>query len=275
MEVFYSKIVFLNVLVLNLVWLLMNFVWDVWDNGLGFSFGELGYNVMDYYYMLGGMVEIDGYFDKYVYGCRLIGFYIFWFVNWGNDKWDFLCGFGFQGNVLCFDFSCNVDQLGIGVSLKDGLSELGLWSVSIVGFGEILLDYCNKVILNYDVRDVWGLFVLELDVKICNNELKMCKVMKEDIVEMFDSIGLKNVMVWELIYYMGKGIYEMGIVCMGCDLKILVFNKYNQVWDVLNVFVIDGVCMMFFFCVNLFFIYMVLIVWVVDFVVEELKWGNL
>lgn len=46
-------------------------------------------------------------------------------------------------------------------------------------------------------------------------------------------------------------------------------------WDVLNVFVIDGVVMILVSCVNFLLIYMVLMVRVVDFVVEELKWGNL
>lgn len=93
--IFKSKIIFVNVLVFNLVWVLMNFVIDVWDGGLGSSSGELGYNVMDYYFRVGVLVEVEGFDDKYIYGCRLSGFYVLRFRNWGSDKWDYLCGFGY------------------------------------------------------------------------------------------------------------------------------------------------------------------------------------
>ena len=274
-EVFHSKIVFLNASALNSAWLLMNSARDVWDNGLGSSSGELGHNVMDHHYMLGGMAEIDGHLDKYVYGRRPTGFYIPRFANWGNDKRDFLRGFGFQGNASRSDFSRNADQLGIGASLKDGLSEPGPWSVSTVGFGEILPDHRNKVTLNHDVRDAWGLPVLEMDAKIRNNELKMRKAMKEDIVEMFDSIGLKNATAWESTYHMGKGIHEMGTARMGRDPKTSVLNKHNQVCDAPNVFVTDGACMTSSSCVNPSLTYMALTARAADFAVEELKRGNL
>lgn len=75
--------------------MLMNLVIDVWDGGLGSSSGELGYNIMDYYFCVGVSVEVEGFDDKYYYGCCLFGFYILCFCNWYDDKCNYLCGFGY------------------------------------------------------------------------------------------------------------------------------------------------------------------------------------
>ena len=273
--VYKSKIVFLNASTLNSAWVLMNSARDVWDNGLGSSSGELGHNVMDHHYMLGGTADVPGHLDKYVYGRRPTGIYIPRFANWGNDKRDFLRGFGFQGNAVRQSFNRDADGLGIGATLKQTLSEPGKWTMSTVGFGEILPDHRNKVSLSKTVTDAWGLPVLEMDAKIRDNEIKMRKAMKEDIVEMFDSIGLENAQAWESTYHMGKGIHEMGTARMGRDPKTSVLNKHNQVWDAPNVFVTDGACMTSSSCVNPSLTYMALTARAADFAVEELKRGNL
>ena len=225
--------------------------------------------------MLGGTADVPGHLDKYVYGRRPTGIYIPRFANWGSDKRDFLRGFGFQGNAERQSFSRDADGLGIGASLKETLSEPGKWTMRTVGFGEILPDHRNKVSLSKTVTDAWGLPVLEMDAKIRDNEIKMRKAMKEDIVEMFDSIGLKNAQAWESTYHMGKGIHEMGTARMGRDPKTSVLNKHNQVWDAPNVFVTDGACMTSSSCVNPSLTYMALTARAADFAVEELKRGNL
>ena len=72
-----SKIVFVNASALNSAWVLMNSATDVWPDGLGSSSGELGHNIMDHHYNVGASGTIDGYEDKYYYGRRANGFYIF------------------------------------------------------------------------------------------------------------------------------------------------------------------------------------------------------
>lgn len=269
------KVIFFNVLFFNLIWLLMNLVIDVWDGGLGFLLGEFGYNVMDYYFGVGVLGWVEGYEDKYYFGCCFCGFYISWFCNVVVDKCGYLCGFGYQGGVSCIGWLCEIVELNIGVDLKEVLIVLGDWCIGMIGFGEMLLYYDNVICLDWVCKDKWGLLVLVMDVFMCVNELVMCKDMVVDVVEMLEVVGVKDVKMYDNDYVLGKGIYEMGIVCMGCDWKSLVLNVYNQVWDVFNVYVIDGVCMIFSVCVNLLLIYMVLIVCVVDYVVCELKVGNL
>ena len=91
---YFSKIVFVNASALNSTWVLFNTATDIWPGGLGSSSGELGHNVMDHHYNLGASGQVEGYEDKYIFGRRPNGFYIPRFANVGNDKRDFLRGFG-------------------------------------------------------------------------------------------------------------------------------------------------------------------------------------
>jgi choline dehydrogenase-like flavoprotein len=52
-------------------------------------------------------------------------------------------------------------------------------------------------------------------------------------------------------------------------------NKWNQVWDAMNVFVTDGACMISSACQNPSLTYMALTARAADHAVGELKKGNL
>ena len=273
--VFKSKIVFVNASAFNSTWLLMNSATDVWDGGLGSSSGELGHNVMDHHFRVGASAPVEGFEDKYTYGRRPSGFYVPRFRNWGNDKRDYLRGFGYQGGAGRGGWSKDVAELGVGAGLKETLSEPGDWTIGMTGFGEMLPDHENRIYLNKKVTDKWGLPVLAMDVEIKENELKMRKDMQQDAMEMFEAAGLKNVQGWDAEYAPGMGIHEMGTARMGRDPKTSVLNGHNQVWDAPNVFVTDGACMTSASCVNPSLTYMALTARAASFAVEELKRGNL
>jgi choline dehydrogenase-like flavoprotein len=92
-----AKIVFLNASTLNSTWILLNSANDVFPEGLGSSSGELGHNLMDHHLGVRINGSYEGYEDKYYYGRRPNGFYIPRFRNVGDDKRDYLRGFGYQG----------------------------------------------------------------------------------------------------------------------------------------------------------------------------------
>jgi len=50
--------------------ILMRSATDIWPGGLGSSSGELGHNVMDHPFRLGGKWSDGGYEDKYYFGRR-------------------------------------------------------------------------------------------------------------------------------------------------------------------------------------------------------------
>jgi len=272
---YYAKIVFLNASALNSTWVLFNSATDIWPGGLGSSSGELGHNVMDHHYNIGASGKVEGYEDKYYFGRRANGFYIPRFVNMGNDQRDYLRGFGYQGSASRAGWSRDVAELSIGAGFKDALTEPGEWSIGATGFGEILPYHENKIMLDKEKKDKWGLPVLAMDCEMKENEFKMRKDIITELQVMLEASGVKNIRTWDGGHALGHGIHEMGTARMGRDPKTSVLNAFNQVWDAKNVFVTDGACMTSSACQNPSLTYMALTARAANHAAEELKKGNL
>ncbi|MEN9599774.1 MAG: hypothetical protein RL596_2093 [Bacteroidota bacterium] len=270
-----AKIIFLNASSLNSAWLLMNSATDVWPDGLGSSSGELGHNIMDHHLGVGAGGRVEGYEDKYYFGRRANGIYIPRYQNLGADKKEYLRGFGYQGSASRSGWSRQIPELSIGAELKEALSEPGGWGMGMMGFGEVLPNHDNKVTLNKNVKDKWGLNVLNIDAELKENELKMRKDMQADAIEILSNAGVKDVHGFEGNGVLGRGIHEMGTARMGADPKTSVLNKNNQIWDAPNVFVTDGSFMASSACVNPSLTYMAFTARAAAFAVEELKKQNL
>jgi choline dehydrogenase-like flavoprotein len=258
--VYKSKIVFLNASTLNSAWILMNSATDIWPDGLGSTSGELGHNLMDHHLGVGASGTVEGYEDKYVFGRRANGIYIPQFRNIGNDKRDYLRGFGYQGGGMRAGYDhMPVAEYSIGKEFKEALTEPGPWMMNIGGFGEILPYHENKVTIDKTKKDKWGLNVLSIDCELKDNELKMRKDMEADAVEMLEASGVKNVT--------SRSDNPFP--------KTSVLNSFNQVWDAKNVFVTDGSFMTSANCVNPSLTYMAMTARAVDHAVSELKKGNI
>jgi choline dehydrogenase-like flavoprotein len=272
-----AKVVFLCASAFGSTQILMQSATDIWPNGLGSSSGELGHNVMDHHFRLGANGDVAGFSDKREYGSRPTGIYIPRFRNVYDDKRDYLRGFGYQGGAgRGRKGSYNVPEYTLGADLKNAMLEMeDDWGINFLAFGEMLPHHDNKISLDKTVKDKWGLPVLNFDVEMKENELKMRKDMMNDAKEMLEAAGVKNVQTYDSGYTVGMGIHEMGTARMGRDAKTSVLNGNNQVWDALNVFVTDGACMTSASCVNPSLTYMALTARAVDFAVKELKKGNL
>ncbi|WP_374011983.1 GMC oxidoreductase [Pseudoxanthomonas koreensis] len=270
-----ANVIFLNASSFNSTWVLMNSATDVWEGGLGSSSGELGHNVMDHHFEVGAQGIVDGYEDKYYSGRRPCGFYIPRFRNVGNDRRDYLRGFGYQGGAGRQGWSRSVAELGIGAGLKEALSTPGDWTIGMTAFGEMLPYHDNTIRLDHDKRDKWGLPVLAMDVSLRDNERAMRKDMATDAAEMLEAAGVRNVQTYGGDSAPGRAIHEMGTARMGRDPKTSVLNAHNQVWDAPNVYVTDGACMTSASCVNPSLTYMALTARAADHAVRELKAGNL
>lgn len=273
--VFNSKIVFLCASAFNSTWILMNSAKDVWKDGLGSSSGELGHNAMDHHFRVGASGDFDGHEDSYYSGFRPNGFYIPRYQNLNGEKKNYLRGFGYQGGASRNGWESQVAEMSFGKDLKDMMGEPGKWNIGATAFGEMLPYHENRISLDPEKKDNWGLPVLNMDVEIKENEKKMREDMKNDMKEMLEIAGAKNVNIFESDYAPGMGIHEMGTARMGRDPKSSVLNGNNQVWDCLNVFVTDGACMTSASCVNPSLTYMALTARAANFAAEELKKGNL
>jgi choline dehydrogenase-like flavoprotein len=272
---FYAKIVFVNGSTLGTTQILLNSTSDEHPNGLGNASGELGHNLMDHHFRCGASGTAEGFDDKYTYGRRANGIYVPRYQNMGNDKRNYLRGFGYQGGASRTGWHKDVAELAFGGEFKDQMTVPGAWQMGLGGFGESLPYHDNKVTLDKTKKDKWGLPVLAIDCSFRDNETKMREAMKNDAAEMLEAAGMKNIVTYDNGSTPGMAIHEQGTARMGNDPKTSVLNKWNQMHEVSNVFVTDGACMPSIGCQNPSLTFMALTARAADFAVSELKKGNI
>jgi len=270
-----AKVVFLCASTLNSTWLLLRSATDVWPGGLGSSSGELGHNLMDHHFRVGAQGRIEGMEDKYYFGRKPNSIYIPRYRNLFGEKRPYLRGFGYEGAAGRDGWSRAVAELGVGGAFKDMLAEPGAWTVGGTAFGEMLPNHANVVTLDENRKDKWGLPVLKIDCATGENERLMRNDMANDMAEMLEAAGVKDVHTFDEPCFPGMGIHEMGTARMGTSPTNSVLNKHNQVWDAPNVFVTDGACMVSTACQNPSLTYMALTARAADFAVRELNRRNL
>lgn len=273
---YYAKIIFLNASAIPSASILLNSKSSRFPNGLGNDSDQVGRNIMDHHLGVGASGEFDGFQDQYYFGRRPNGVYIPRYRNWGNDKRDYLRGFGYQGGASRSGWGRGVGMEGFGASFKDDLSKVGGWSMGIGGFGEVLPNENNRFTLHPTKKDKWGMPIVVFDAAYGENERKMRKDMANDAAEMLEAAGLKNVRSYDdTSKNLGIGIHEMGTARMGKDPKTSVLNKNNQLHDCKNVFMTDGAFMTSASCVNPSLTYMAFTARASKFAVDELKKKNL
>ncbi|WP_139959773.1 GMC oxidoreductase [Flavicella sediminum] len=243
-------------------------------NGLGNDSGELGHNLMDHHFKVGATATFDGHQDSYYKGKRPASFYIprFRNVDEKSKRKDFIRGYGYQGRASRgADWRSGIKELSYGLQLKEEGVKPGEWSIGITAFGECLPYHENKVTLNEELLDAWGLPTLNIDAEFKENEFNMRKDMKEQAVKMLKTAGFKNVKPKDEEPIIGFAIHEMGTARMGRDPKTSVLNKHNQLHSVPNVYVTDGACMTSSACQNPSLTYMALTARAANHAVQQFK----
>ena len=271
-----AKVVFLCASTLNSTWLLMRSATDVWPGGLGSSSGELGHNLMDHHFRAGAEGTIEGLDDKYYYGRRPTGFYIPRYRNLFGDKRDYLRGFGYQGSASRDGWSRAVQELGVGGAFKDDAGAARRRGRSARRRSARCCRITRTRSRSIRRRRTSGACRCSRSTaRPARTSACMRKDMINDMAEMLEQTGVKNVTTYDNDYFPGMGIHEMGTARMGRDPKTSVLNAHNQVWDAPNVFVTDGSCMVSAACQNPSLTYMALTARAADFAVNELKRRNL
>lgn len=272
---FFARIIFLNASTFGSVSILLNSTTNRYSEGLGNASGTLGHYIMDHHFQVGAGGTFDDFADEYYYGRRPNGIYIPRFRNIKEKHPDYIRGFGYQGGARRAGWNRGVGQKGFGADFKDSLSTPGPWSMGMTGFGECLPYYDNKLTLNTEKTDKWGLPTLDVDVEFKENEMKMRKDMKESAAEMLEAAGARDISMYERKPLPGMGIHEMGGAPMGNDPKTSMLNKHNQIHEVPNVFVTDGAFMNSAACQNPSLTYMAFTARAAEHAVSEMKKGNL
>lgn len=272
---YYSKVIFLNASTLGTTAILLNSVSDTFPEGLGNGSGQVGHNLMDMHYGMGASGEYDGLKDRYTYGRRPTGIFIPQFRNIDErtKRADYVRGFTYQGGASRGRVGW---ADGIGIGLKDQLSEPGNWTMGIMAWAEHLPYFENKVTLNKNRKDKYGMPILSIDCEFKENEKAMTQDIMNSAAEMLEAGGVKNVKTFDREMTAGFCIHETGTARMGHDPKTSVLNKFNQMHDVKNVFITDGASMCSSGCTpGPSITYMALTARAVDYCVSELKKRNI
>lgn len=274
---FKAKVIFLCASAIASASILMQSKSDRFPNGLGNDSDQLGRNVMDHHLGAGARGKLEGYEDKYYKGRKPGGIYIPRFRNLGGasntDK--FVRGYGYQGGGSRNDWEDTVAELSFGKALKEAILRPGGWQFGITGFGEILPYQDNRMTLDYEKLDGWGLPTVTFDAEFKENEWEMREDIKEQAFDMLTKAGLKDVEVYDDPKAIGIGIHEMGTARMGRDPKTSVLNGYNQLHAVKNVYVTDGAFMTSASCVNPSLTYMAFSARAANHAAQELKKGSI
>ena len=273
---FKAKVIFLCASAVASTSILMQSKSDRFENGLGNDSGELGHNIMDHHFLVGAQGKMDGFDDKYYKGRKPNGIYIPRFRNLGgaSDMKDFKRGYGYQGGAGRGDYENLVAEASFGKDFKDGMLKPGGWNMNMLAFGEILPYHDNKMMLDYDKLDQWGLPTVTFDAEIRDNEINMRKDMQDQAVKMLEKSGARDIEPYDRPYAIGLGIHEMGTARMGSNPKTSVVNEYNQVHACKNVYVTDGAFMTSASCVNPSLTYMAFTARAANHAAQELKKGN-
>ena len=151
-------------------------------------------------------------------------------------------GTGFNFNSLNSFFGIEVGGYGDRVR-----KEVKKYYGSTIGFntrGESVPNINNYCEIDPEKKDKYGIPVLRFNYNWSDYERKQAKHMNETVKEIVQNIG--GHMLWENkgvdngLLTPGEVIHEVGTTRMGNNPKTSVVNKYEQLHDAKNVFIVDG-----------------------------------
>jgi choline dehydrogenase-like flavoprotein len=256
-EVF-AKVVVLCASTIESTRLLLNSATHQHPNGLGNSSGVLGHYLMDHVNSViveGSIPQPERFTPKQPLGG---GFYIPQFRNIDDRHPNFMRGYGIQGSAAR-DVPEGADRVPFAMR----------------AFGEMLPRFENYVTLNSDQKDAWGIPVAHISCAFSDNEYAMAQDKLHTLTEMAEAAGFIVESKNHTLAPPGMACHEVGTARMGHDPKTSVLNKFNQSWDVKNLFVTDGSCFVSQGCQNPTLTIMALTVRACDYILEQSRNGDL
>jgi choline dehydrogenase-like flavoprotein len=169
---------------------------------------------------------------------------------------------------------------GYGKSFKEDVRRYYGSLQRFAGRGEMIPNddcFCE---LDPAVKDKWGIPVLRFHWKWSEHETRQVRHMQQTFAELFNALGGKLVTPPEAdgrdaIQPGGRIIHEVGGTIMGANARTSVTNKWSQTWDVKNLFVTDGGTFASNSDKNPTLTIMALAWRAADYILDEMKKGNL
>jgi choline dehydrogenase-like flavoprotein len=108
-------------------------------------------------------------------------------------------------------------------------------------YGEVLPYAHNRITVGGAGNDRYGVPLITIDYQIGDNERKMAAHMADTAEAICKAAGAELVGYTRLdIDRNGSAIHEHGTCRMGADPKRSALNRFNQMHEVPNVYVVDG-----------------------------------
>ena len=253
-----ANVVVLCASTIESVRLMLNSACPKHPDGLGNSSGLLGRFFMDQglsqiYGTVPGATgwELDDSAPPDPFYAPAGGVYIPRFQNLDSATHSkFIRGFAFQGAI------------GRGFVPEGRPAIFGL-----MGFGEMLPYYENRITLSSRRKDAWGIPAAHVCCRLGKNEQEMIRDQVRSIQEMVSACGFRVIFSGSVLglenekcafpdadwlsrfvfrksfnrcLAIGAAVHECGGARMGTDPAKSVLNPFNQCWDIKNLFVTDG-----------------------------------
>lgn len=275
-----ARVVVLGAATLESTRILLNSTSRIFPNGIANSSGHLGHNLSEH--VMGPRVE--GIYKARVGGeqrnedGRPGGFYIPRFQNLDvkSKAKSFIRGYGLEGSGGQEMFpEMAITMPGWGAGYKKKVRDHAGAFVYMYGLGEVLPQFENQVTLDPKVKDTYGIPAVRFSYRHGDNEKRMCADMTARMQEIFTDAGLEVTRVKGDRLVEGSSVHEVGTARMGNDPKASVLNAFQQAHDVKNLFVVDGAGFVSAGCQNPTWTILALAWRACDYLVAELKKGNL
>ena len=254
-----SRIVVLGASACSSARILLNSKSTQHPNGLGNSSDHVGRYLHDSTGAgLGAFVP--ALMDRKIYNEDGVGGMHVYSPWWGdNSKLDFPRGYHIEVwggmGMPSYGFGFNVDAMnkyiggdvgGYGTKLREDVKRFFGAYVGMSGRGEAIARYDNRCTIDPNVVDKYGIPVLKFDYKWSDYERLQAKHMTETFAEIIDNMG--GILMGDLpgkdkdygLLAPGQIIHEVGTTRMGDDPKTSVTNKWQQLHDAKNVYVVDA-----------------------------------
>lgn len=131
---------------------------------------------------------------------------------------------------------------GWGASHKAFMRQYFGHAVTVFANGEQLPHADNRVELDAEVKDYYGLPVAKITTRLRENDLQMLSFMREQCRAVAEAAEAERIVGDESAYDISS-ITHMGGTCrMGIDPATSVVNAFGQAHDVPNLYVVDSSC---------------------------------
>jgi choline dehydrogenase-like flavoprotein len=240
---FTARVVVLGAGTLDTARILLNSRPRQHPNGVGNSSGLLGCYLSEHLMGIRGSGFIPARIgtEPTLDDARPVPPYIPRFRNITDRHPDFIRGYHFQGGGGAGEYPGMAHDLpGYGKAFKSSVRKYYPAMISLGGFGEVLPRKENRVTLDPEVKDAWGIPVLRFDYRFGDNELKMAQDMAQSVEEMLVAAGAEDIKITRDPLPPGWSIHEIGTARMGDDPKTSVTDRWCRLHDVPNVYLADA-----------------------------------